>query len=73
LLGWAVAEADFGGDGTGRSVPADVAPLAVRLGRSWLAAGPDPLQAAVTTQATATADAAARACHRFQLRCTPRL
>jgi hypothetical protein len=66
-----------GGEDAGRSAPADAALLAAWLGRDWLpgapSAPPVPLQAAVTAQARATADTAARARHRFLPRCTPRL
>ena len=77
-LGWTVDGVAAGGDGAGWLAVADVPLLAARLvvGEPPGAA-PPPLQAltpqAVTAQATATADAAARACHRFLPRCTPRL
>jgi hypothetical protein len=74
LLGGASDEVAALGDGAGWPTAADVAPSAGLLGRGWPAgAGPAPPQAAVTAQATAITDAAARARHRFLLRCTPRL
>jgi hypothetical protein len=75
LLGWAVAEGAAVGAVTGLSVTlADGALPGVRLaGGGALRAGPAPLQAVVTAQATATANAAAGVRHRFLPRCTPRL
>jgi len=78
-LGWAVGEGAAVGAEAGLSVtPADVALLGVRLACGPVldpapGAEPAPLQAAVTTQATAAANAAVRARHRFLPRCTPRL
>jgi hypothetical protein len=52
----------------------DVALLDVRLGCGLApGAGPAPPQAAITTQATAAANAAVRVRHRFLPRCTQRL
>jgi hypothetical protein len=53
---------------------ADAALLGVRLACGWPpGAGPAPLQAALTAQASAAAAVAALVRHRFLPRCTPRL